>query len=187
MSRDNDLPFERGSTYYGGDATLLTAAGTDSHPLEGKIFRTVDPVNPTRTQRLIVLKNRHSTVVAGGRGVAPLAAYLGLRTADYVGTAGGFGYIVDPEYARVGVTIAVNDLYYAIYDGFVSNVKLGASNAVDFGVMVFDSAGYVIPVGSTDPAHIVGRCTEAVTSTGQGNEDVNMIVGGNEANGYYAT
>ncbi len=186
MSRDNDLPFPRGSTYCDGDSTLLTQLGTNDHALEGAIYLTKDPITGY-DQRLIVLKNRHSTVITGGRGVAPLAAYLGRRTADFVGSVGGFGFIVDPEYARQGVSVAVNDLYYAIYDGFVSNVRLGASNAVDFGVMIFDAAGYLIPVAANDAAHIVARCTEAVTSTGQGNEDVNVQVGGPYANGYYAT
>ena len=187
MSRDNDLPFARGATYYGGDATLLTAIGTDADSgLEGKIYEAKDPVS-NLPQRLIVLKNRHSTVVTGGRGVLPLATYLDRRSGDFVGTAGAYGYIVDPEYARLGISIAVNDLFFAIYDGHVSNVRLGASNAVDFGAMCFDSAGYLIPVGSTDPAHIVCRAAQAVTSTGQGNEDVDVVVGRNAANGYYST
>lgn len=186
MSRDNDLPFERGSTYYGGDTVLLAAISTDADGLEGKIFRTKDPITG-RDQRLIVLKNRHSTVITGGRGVLPSATFIDKRTGDFVGTAGAYGYIVDPEYVRKNISVAVNDLYFAIYDGFVSDVRLGASNAVDFGVMCFDSAGYVIPVGATDPAHIVGRCCEAVTSTGQGNETVDMIVGQNAASGYYST
>ena len=186
MSRDNDLPFERGSTYYGGDSVLLTAIGTDADGLEGKIFRTKDPITG-RDQRLIVLKNRHSATIAGGRGVLPSATFLDKRTGDYVGTAGAYGYIVDPEYRRLGVSIAVNDLYYAIYDGFVSNVRLGATSSTDFGPMCFDSAGYLIPVGATDPAHIVCRACEAVTSTGQGNEDVDVLVGQNAAGGYYST
>lgn len=186
MSRDNDLPFQRGSTYCEGDSGLLTTLGTDALALEGAVYLTKDPISGL-DQRLIVLKNRHSTTIAGGRGVLPLAAYLGRRTGDYVGTAGAFGFIVDPEYLRQGVTIAVNDLYWAIYDGFVSNVRLGASNAVDFGAMCFDSAGYLIPVGATDPAHIVCRAAQAVTSTGQGNEDVDVQVGGPYANGYYST
>lgn len=186
MSRDNDLPFERGSTLYGGDATLLTAIGTDADGIEGNIYQTKDPISG-KPQRLIVLKNRHSAVVAGGRGVLPSAGYIDRRSGDYVGTAGAYGYIVDPEYRRQGVSIAVNDLYYAIYDGHVSNVRLGASNSTDFGPCCFDAAGYLIPVGATDPAHIVGRFAEAVTSTGQGNEDVDVVVGRNAAGGYYST
>jgi hypothetical protein len=186
MSRSNDLPFERGSTYWGGDATLLTAAGTDANSLEGRVYETVDPIS-LKPQRLIVLKNTHSAAIAGGRGVRPAAAQLGKRTGDYVGTTGGFGYIVDPEYARLGVTVAVNDMYYGILDGNVSNVKLGASNAVDFGVMIFDTAGYVIPVGANDDCHIVGRCLEAVTSTGAGNEAVDMAVGAVHAGNFDRT
>jgi hypothetical protein len=186
MSRDNDLPFERGSTYFGGDATLLTAIGTDAHPLEGKIYQTVDPITG-RAQRLIVLKNRHSTTIAGGRGVRPAATFLGQRTGDYVGTTGGIGYIVDPEYARLAVTIAVNDLYFAIYDGFVSNVKLGASNAVDFGCLIFDTAGYLIPQSTNDDTFIVGLACQAVTSTGQGNEDVDVLVSAPSATSFDRT
>lgn len=183
MSRDNDLPFERGSTYYGGDTVLLAAIGTDADGLEGKIFRTKDPTTG-RDQRVIVLKNRHSTVVTGGRGVLPSAAFIDKRTGDFVGTAGAYGYIVDPEYVAKNISVAVNDLYYAIYDGFVSNVRLGASNAVDLGHVCFDAAGYIIPTGATDPAYIVGRAAESVTSTGQGNEVVDLVVGGNAANLY---
>jgi hypothetical protein len=183
MSRDNDLPFERGSTYYGGDATLLAAIGTDADGLEGKIYRTKDPTTG-RDQKVQVLKNRHSTVITGGRGVLPSATFIEKRTGDFVGTAGAYGYIVDPEYLVKGISVAVNDLYYAVVEGFVSGVRLGASNAVDFGHMCFDSAGYLIPTGATDPAYIVGRAAEAVTSTGQGNETVDIVMGGNPANLY---
>jgi hypothetical protein len=177
MSRDNDLPFERGSTYYNGDSALITA-GTGTN-LEGKKYRVTDPTSGLECT-LIILKQAHSAALTpAGRGVAPKAAYLGRRSADYVGTAGLPGHIVDPVYGST--SIAVNDLYYAIYSGFVTGVKLGASNSTDGGVCCFDSAGYLIPVASTDPATdgamLVGRFAEAaVTSTGQGNEVVDVEV-----------
>lgn len=173
MSRNNDLPFERGNTYCEGDSTMIAALGSE---YEGREYEDVDPVTG-RAQILKVLKNGHSTVVAGGRGVAPLADYPGRRTADYVASAGGLGYLVDPYYVTTGVSIAVGDLFYAVIGGFISNARLGASNAVENGAMCFDTAGYLIPVSTNDPAHIVGLAAEDVTSTGQGNENVDLNAG----------
>lgn len=178
MSRENDLPFERGSTYYEGDTAMIAADPAGIPGIEGKVFETYDSQNG----QLVILKavrNRGSTLTTpAGRGVLPAAAYIDRGISAFVGTAGAYGYIMDP--AHVGDFVA-NDIGYVVIGGFCRDAQLGASNAVDLAVCVFNATGRLIPVGSTD-GHIVGRFAEAVTSTGDGNERVDAVVGSPAAN-----
>jgi hypothetical protein len=169
MSRDNDLPFARGSTYCQGDATAIAALGVE---LEGRVFRTKDPTTG-RDQRLIVLKNGHSdALTVAGIGLAPQAGYLGRRTAAAVSSARGFGLIGDPEYGST--TIASGDLFYAIYDGFVSNAKTHTTTITDLDVVGFHSDGKILPATDTEGWHI-GMAVETVTSPTSG-DPVDLIV-----------
>lgn len=169
MSRDNDLPFARGSTYCNGDATAIAALGTE---LEGNIYRTTDPTTG-RAQRLIVLKNtKGSAWAVGGLGLKAEAGYLGRRV-DSATDAQGFGFIGDPEYGTN--TIADDDLFYAIFDGFVSNAKTATTTITDATGVSFDSAGKIIPVAATD-GWCIGMAAETVTSPTTG-DPVDLLIG----------
>ncbi len=177
MSRDNDLPFERGSTYYEGDTTAIAADSVGPTNLMGKRYLVYDPSSGQEIT-LMVVKNGGSTLTTpAGKGVLPDAANLNRAIDGFVGTAGAYGLMIDP--AHVGDFVA-GDYGYALVAGFAKDAVLGASNAVDLAVAVWNNAGQLIPVGSTD-GHIVGRFAEAVTSTGAGNERVDVIVGGEAA------
>lgn len=175
MSRNNDLPFERGATYYESD-TALIAAG-DGINLEGTKYLVKD-VNSGQELELMVVKNATGSTLSapGGTGLAPKAAYLGRRVNGVVGSAGAFGRICDPLQTT---DVLDGDLFYVVTRGFVAGAKLGASNSTDFGVCCFNSTGHLIPIGTQD-GYPVGRFASAVTSTGDGNETVDVIVGGVE-------
>lgn len=173
MSRDNDLPFERGSTLYEGDTALIAADSAGQSNLEGKTYKVYDSASGQEIT-LMVVKNGGSTLTTpAGKGVLPKAALIDRQINGFVGTAGAYGYMIDP--AHVGDFVA-GDYGYVLLEGFARDAVLGASNAVDLAVAVWNNAGQLIPVGSTD-GHIVGRFAEAVTSTGAGNERVDIIVG----------
>lgn len=176
----SDLPFERGTTYYEGDTAAIAADSAGPTGLEGKIF---DVLEGSQLLRLMVVKNAGSTLTTpAGKGVKPAAGYMGRRISAFVDSTAGFGYPVDPDH--VGDWVA-GDYGYVVIEGFAADAVLGASNAVDLGVCVFNNAGQLIPV-STNEGHIVGRFAEAVTSTGAGNERVDVIVSRFESN-YHET
>lgn len=177
MSRNNDLPFERGNTYYEGDTVAIAADTVGPVNLEGKRYLVYDTSSGQEITLMIVKNGGSALTTPGGKGVLPLAAYIDRRISGVVGTAGAYGYLVDPSYTG---DIAAGDYFYVIVAGYAYNCKLGASNAVDLGVCVFNATGNLIPVGSTD-GYIVGRFANAVTSTGDGNERVNAIIGGDAA------
>lgn len=169
MSRDNDLPFARGSTYCNGDATAIAGLGTE---LEGRVFRTKDP-STGRDQRLIVLKNSAvSALTVAGIGLAPTAGYLGRRTGAAVSAARAFGFIGDPEYGST--TIAPGDLFYAIYDGFVSNAKTHTTTITELDPVGFHSDGKILPAADSEGWQI-GIAAETVTSPTSG-DPVDLIV-----------
>jgi len=176
MSRTNDLPFERGSTYYEGDTALIAAA--DGINLEGTKYIVQDSASGQELTLMIVKNATGSTLTApGGKGLAPKAAYIGRRVNSTVGSAGGYGHICDPLQVN---NVVDGDLFYVVDSGYVTGAKLGASNAVDFGVCCFNSTGNLIPIGTQD-GYVVGRFAAAVTSTGDGNETVDVVVGGSAA------
>lgn len=180
MSRDNDLPFARGSTYCGGDTTAIAALGS---ALEGKVFETVDSVTNLPV-RLRVVKASAAITAPAGRGLGYTAAYYGRRVTTFVAAAGDFGKIADPDLGSQ--SIVSGDLFYVIDEGYCTNARLGASSSTDGGTCCFDAAGYLTPLASEDNAthgaYVVGRFGEAaVTSTGQGNEYVDVVVGGTDA------
>lgn len=185
MSRDNDLPFERGATYFGGDAAAIAAysTGTNAIALLGKKFKTTDPVSG-KDQTLMVMRNGSGGTLAatqGGIGRTFAAGLLEREFAAAVSGAGGYGYILDTEYRRLATTVADDDLCYVVVEGYCSNVRLGATNVTDGDVVEFDAAGYVVP-HSTNAGYVVGRVVETQASTGQGNEDVDVMIGSNAAN-----
>lgn len=173
MSRNNDLPFERGSTYYESDTAAIAADSAGPTGLMGKRFLHYDSATGQEVE-LMVLKNGGSTLTTpGGKGVLPDAAYIDRAFDGFVGTAGAYGYLIDPQYTQ---DIVAGDYCYAVVGGFCRDAVLGASNAVDLGVCVFNASGQLIPVGTTD-GYVVGRFAEAVTSTGAGNERVDIVMG----------
>ena len=176
MSRNNDLPFERGNTYYEGDTAAIASA--DGINLEGTKYLVMDTVSGQEIWLMIVKNDTGSTLTApGGKGLAPKAAFIGRKVNGTVASAGGYGHIADP----LQVNDVVNgDLFYVVDSGYVTGAKLGASNAVDFGVCCFNATGNLIPIGAQD-GYVVGRFAGAVTSTGDGNERVDVLVGGSAA------
>lgn len=169
MSRDNDLPFARGATYCNGDATSIANLGTE---LEGKIYETTDPTTG-RPQRLIVLKNTSGSAWAvAGLGLKAEAGYLGRRVSA-AADAQGIGFIGDPEYGTN--TVADDDLFYAIFDGYVSNAKTHTTTCAEGSGVAFHSDGKIIPVAATD-GFCIGVAAETVTSPSSG-DSIDLLVG----------
>ena len=62
MSRGNNLPFERGATYFGGGQTSTT----EQNQLEGKLYTVQDDRHGTSTPvRLRCVRNRGGTLSLG--------------------------------------------------------------------------------------------------------------------------
>lgn len=170
MSRDNDLPFPRGSTYCEGDTARIAALDGE---LEGRVYRTKDPTTG-RDQQLIVLKNSHTAALTvAGLGLAMAAGYFHKRTAAALtSSARQYGLIGDPEYGSN--TIPAGDLFYAIYEGFVSNVKTHTTTCTEGDAIGFHSDGKVLPVAASNGWNIA-IAAETVTSPTSG-DPIDLIV-----------
>lgn len=167
MSRDNDLPFERGTTFCEGDATLIADLGTE---FIGRRYRDVDPTTLKEVE-LIVLKASSALTAPGGIGQKFTAAYLD-RVSGPIDAAGLVGIIADPVYTG---DVASGDLFYGIYSGSVSGVKVDTTNLVTNGPVIFHSNGMITPLTTGNVAQI-GISVAAVTAAAAGATTCELIV-----------
>lgn len=161
MSRTNDLPFDRGATAYGGDATLIS--NSDATAYNGIEVQVSDETTGEVIE-LIALRNSTGSTIAPALGYKPAAGYINKRVNGYP-SAGGFGYILDPYYAAKGVTsIANGDVAWFIKEGLCRDAKVG-SNWSDGFALAFAANGVLSPCTSTTAGtYVVARANEAATT-----------------------
>lgn len=160
MSRNNDLPFPRGETAYGGDTALIAAA--DASAYTGIEVQVTD-VTTGQPITLVAMRNSSGGAIYPGYGYKPLAGYIGTRV-DTFPAANGLGYVLDSYYLTTGVTSVANgDVAWFVKDGRVSS-KTGA-NWANGNALVFAANGVMVPAlaSTTAGAYVIARANEAIT------------------------
>lgn len=166
MSCTNDLPFGRGETAYGGDATLIAAANASAYT---GLRATVTDPDTGEQINLIALKNdKSSGTLYPGFGYKPKATYLDKRVDGYP-SAGGFGYICDPYYSAAGTLEIQNGDVAWFLDpstgGRCTKAKTGA-NWTDGNALAFAANGVLSPISATTAGtYVVARANETKTHT----------------------
>jgi len=179
---NNNLPFERGSTYFEADTNRInTNASLDT--MLGQMFTVknngqagIGDNNQENT--LMVVRNSSGGALTPGRGVR-YAATIGEVTG--YAAAGKFGHITDEVTAG---TIVDDDIFYVVVDGPVNGLSLtGATYAIGEAA-VFGATGHVDGLTATAAGtdHVVGIFCEAL---GTASEDTSVLIstGGRYANG----
>lgn len=123
MARLNDLPFARGTTYFGGGTTNTT----DGANLEGKEYMVEDVADASGTGgngtgmyvKLRVVRNKATFSLVGKRLIYEVAGLPG-QTAGYAAVNPPVLQVmgvVDDQYALTSTTVPANDLFYAVVQG----------------------------------------------------------------------
>lgn len=108
-----NLPFPRGSTFYGNGTPNLTDVGAIA--LEGKEYLVQDSNVGDGTVVLRVVRNVSGTALAAKRLVRFQSGYEGRRVDGYGAVQNQWTYPVDDAYGSQ--TIANNDLFYVVVRG----------------------------------------------------------------------
>lgn len=183
MSRQNDLPFPRGQTAYGGDATLIAAA--DASAYTGKVVTVTDESTGEEIE-LIALRNSVGSAISPGYGYKPAATYLDKRV-DGFPTASGFGYILDPAYGTSGQTIASGDVAWFVKDGRCNGGKTGA-NWTDGNALAFAANGVLSPISATTAGmYVIARANQSRTHTSTATSGEYAVCYVGTAHGFYAS
>lgn len=186
MSRDNNLPFDRGQTWYGPDRTIDTA-NLGGENLEGqeKVVEDLDYTNtgtgamPHRTARKITLRcvRNMSGVTLLGKRLALLNAAK-TRITGLAATSGAEGYPIDEWLPSVGVRHG--DLCWIVMEGPAMHLTPFADWGVDIAAGDRLQA-YTANAGTTANAStaIVGRAhpftVAAATTAGQFTDLINYV------------
>lgn len=184
MARYENPPFPLGTTFFGGDSTLIDAAvGVHMEGLEWEFpdddatfQQGVAPAVTHTIRRMRVLRNS-SGVTLSAKLVAALnasattpAGYVG-QTSGYLTDGTGKGYPIDEA---VG-TVAANDLFWVCVRGRakVTTAAAGDTNISIGKYVVASTGGKVIEQSTEVFPNCVGRILESVNAI---NTDVNIWV-----------
>lgn len=186
---NNNLPFPRGSTYWGGDTSRVTSANITR--LIGRVFEVNDRevgINDTthgngtsQTVKLRVCKNSSGGNLTRAKGVAfsTLSAAFGGVVTSALGTVSIYGEVID-DYHSTTESIISNDLFYTVVEGPVKTKM--ATHAVTITVltvgttMSFDAKGHL--VDSVAGAINIATAHEHVQGTATG-QFRRVFIGGN--------
>lgn len=151
MARDENLPFQRGKTWYGGRTIDPTQYGAVN--LEGKTWVIEDRIYGSgQFVKLMVVRNSGTFNLLPKRLVVPDPAYYAKRVIGYTNTVGQAGWPVDELLPAAGVP--PGDLFYVVVSGPAAVLTDLASGA-----------GSVIAVG--DPLVSIAAATSGATSAGR--------------------
>jgi hypothetical protein len=144
MSIERGLPFERGSTYFGG-GTPVSTAGDASYDFEGREYE-VDDIIYTPGPTKGTLRSREKVILRIVRNTAGSAllpkrlvsfengTFWGRRVNGYTTTTAAHGYPVDEYLPAAGV--ADDDLFYIVVSGpatVLSDLATADSNKFTYG------------------------------------------------------
>lgn len=176
---NNNLPFERGTTYFEGDTNRINTASILDDML-GQCFTVKNngsaPFAGHNSQENTLMVVRNSS---GGTLTPKLGVQYGTNMCKEVtahASAGNFGHIIDDAYGTD--TIADDDIFYVVVDGPVQGLSLTAATYVIGEAMVFGAGGRLI--GQSHAAtgvalsHVVGTSFQALATAAQ---DTTVIVG----------
>lgn len=154
------LPFARGTTYCEGDATAIAALDGE---LEGRRYKDYDPTTG-KEQELIVLKATADISTPGGTAMKFTSSNFLKRTAGAIDGAGTYGVFADPAFTG---SVVSGDLFYAIYAGEASGLKVDTNNLTQGGAVQLSANGYLTPVTAGNEV-IIGISNAAVTAGAAG-------------------
>lgn len=183
MSIERGLPFERGSTYFGG-GTPVSTAGDASYDWEGREFEVDDVIytpGPTKGQ----LRSRDKVtlrIVRNTSGIALLpkriarfesGTHWGRRVDGYTTTTAAHGYPIDEYLPAAGV--ADDDLFYIVVKGpatVLTNLANSNDNILTYG------ADVIALTAATSQATTAGRirlAASALTGAASTNTDFGFV------------
>lgn len=158
MHNNIDLPFERGSTYFEGDAARITT--TNTAPLLGRTFKVCDNEDGFGSglvleKTLIILRNGSSGSLTQGYGVrfdTTVANTFHRIAKSAVKVQGDYGLAIDDAYAAA-YEIKANDLFYAVLQG--PNKSLPAADTASARILggaavTWDATGRLEPAAAND-------------------------------------
>jgi len=185
----NNLPFERGSTYFEGDVNRINTAAI----LDDMLGQTFTVKNNgqggvgwnSQENTLMVVRNSSGGALTPQRGVAYSTNVC--KEASGYAAAGEFGHIIDDAY--VGQTIADDDIFYVVVDGPVKGLSDTQSTYVIGEAMVFGATGFVTGLAATAANatdHVVGVSMSSLATAAEGTQCL-IGTGGRYANGGPAT
>lgn len=181
---NNNLPFERGSTYFEGDTNRInTAASLDD--MLGQCFTVKNNGQAgighnSQSNTLMVVRNSSGSALTPSRGVK--YSTIGKEVSGYAGT-GAFGHIIDDAYT--GQTIADDDIFYVVVDGPVNGLSNTGATYTLGEAAVFTASGRINDLAATATNgvdHVVGIICETLATAAQ---DTTVLIdtGGRYANG----
>jgi hypothetical protein len=183
MSRYNNLPFPRGSTYWGGDSSLISAS--QMAYLEGRQYFTEDTSsggNSGARVKVRVVRNSHATLrIKAGRGClfGATTEWVGRKVRGYTAAVTDFGMAADDALVT---SVAPGDLFYVVEEGPVkcaaATLTTGAT-ALTVGANVSWGASGLITkhVYVTGLRRPYGMSQEAVTAAVTGGRAVVVVAG----------
>lgn len=131
-----NLPFERGTTYWGGDSTRVTSHASinsllgRTYKVEGNSQRALSGKNPSEVTLMVVqnllgrsylVQNSTATTATDARGMKGLKFATGTgakfngQITSCVNAVGEYGVLPDDAYS--GTTIINKDLFYVVVEG----------------------------------------------------------------------
>jgi len=183
MSRFNNLPFEPGSTYFGGDSNLISASV--GAQLEGKEYYVNDDssgLSSGALKKLRVVRHMGATRLNASKGVrfGATANWLGRKVRGYTTATTDFGMGVDDKLAT---SVAQYDLFYVHvegpFKGQFGTLGTGATAVAAGDTVNWGASGLLVKAAnSTALAHPYGQVQEAITSGVTGNRKAGVWVGG---------
>lgn len=184
MSRDNDLPFKRGHTYFGVGGTPVTTTGDASYEFEGREYEVEDidytpgsTFGKRRSGERVTLR-----VVRNSSGIALLpkriasfanGTHWGRRVDGYARTTAAHGYPIDEFLPSAGV--ADGDLFYIVVKGpatVLTNIANSNDNILTYG------ADVIALTAATSQATTAGRirlAASALTGAASTNTDFTFV------------
>lgn len=183
MSRRNNLPFDVGTTYFGGDSNLISASVGVG--LEGKTYDVNDTTSGLGSgayKRLRVVRNMGTTRLNASLGVrfGATANWLGRKVRGYTTATTDFGMGVDDA---LTTSVAQYDLFYVVEQGpfkgqfskpTTSTVAIASGDTLNWG-----SDGLLKKTAnSTALAHPYAMAQEAITNGTTGTRKAAVYVGG---------
>lgn len=169
MAYSDNLPFERGTTFWEGDSDSISATDPSALALVGKRFTVPDTENnlgiPVTLQ---VVRNvtGSAITVAKGTGYDYDTDYPDMD-ADSTAADGGYGHVIDDAYPA-SYSIPDDDLFYVVVEGPVA--MLADSNGVTKGEHVAFTGSGKVESGSNAASgdYLIGVARETFTSGNTG-------------------
>lgn len=177
MSRGNNLPFPRGSTYWEGDSQAISAS--EASHLEGATYVVNDERYGTARRLVLrVARNMGAVRLKASHGVrfGATSDYIGRKVRGYTASAGDLGMAVDDQ---LTTSVAQYDLCYLVEEGPVlcaaGSLVTGTTALTANDVLSWGASGLLVPGAAGRAAY--GRGNETVTAGVTGGRKVLVNVG----------